>query len=289
MRIIDCFIFYNELDLLKYRIDVYSEVVDYFVIVESKYTFSGFEKELYYENNKNDEIFERNKDKIIHIILDQLPYIYPNIDYNKKHQWINEEYQRNSILLGIDKINNILIDKSNNSLNIDTLNNDDLIIINDVDEFTDYFLLQELKRETVLLDTNIVNVLKQDMYYYNLNTFNGDWYHSKLLSYKLLKYLINNGKTVNSIRIEKQKINYRIIERAGWHLSYFGDMYYIRNKLRNFSHQEFNIEKYTNIKTIKDKIQGQTNLFDNKKLKNIPLSQNTYLPYKYEIYLQKYI
>lgn len=33
----DCFLFYNEIDLL-------NDVVDYFMIIESKYTFSGKEK-----------------------------------------------------------------------------------------------------------------------------------------------------------------------------------------------------------------------------------------------------
>lgn len=283
MRIIDCFIFYNELDLLKYRIDVYNDVIDYFVIIESRYTFSGNEKELYFENNKNHEIFERNKDKIIHIILDKLPYIYPNINYDKNEQWINEKYQRNSIINGIEKINEILNDKNKE------LNDKDFIIINDVDEFSDFFLLQEMKQNNLLLDINIPYILKQNMYYYNLNTFVGDWYHSKLLSYKSLKYLINKGNTIDDIRMGINEIRSEIINRGGWHLSYFGDIFYIKNKLTNFSHQEFNNETYTNLKTIKNKIKTQTNLFDSKQLKNIPLSQNIYLPPKYNFYLKKYI
>lgn len=281
MKIIDCFIFYNELDLLKYRIDVYSDIIDYFIIVESKYTFSGYEKELYFENNKKDDIFERNKNKIIHIILDKLPFIHPNIDYNKRDQWKNEEYQRNSIILGLNKIN----EKINNKLNYD-----DLILIGDIDEIPDYFFLKEVKMDTVLLDINIPYVLKQYMYYYNLNTFVGHWFHSKLLSYKLLMIFINDNITINNIRLgEINNINYNIIDKCGWHLSYFGDIYFIRNKLQNFSHQEFNNEKYTNVKYIKDRIKEQINLFDTKKLKNIPLSKNLYLPYKHEIYLTKYV
>ena len=41
MKIIDSFIFYNELDLLYYRLSILDEYVDYFILVESKYTFSG--------------------------------------------------------------------------------------------------------------------------------------------------------------------------------------------------------------------------------------------------------
>ena len=53
MLIVDCFMFYNEIDMLLYRINTLKDVVDYFVIVESKYTHSGKEKALFYDNNKN--------------------------------------------------------------------------------------------------------------------------------------------------------------------------------------------------------------------------------------------
>ena len=43
-RIIDCFIFYNEFDMINYRLNVLNDIVDFFVIVESTHTFSGREK-----------------------------------------------------------------------------------------------------------------------------------------------------------------------------------------------------------------------------------------------------
>lgn len=46
IKIIDCFIFYNELELLKYRLDILYDIVDYFIIVESKYTHTGKEKKI---------------------------------------------------------------------------------------------------------------------------------------------------------------------------------------------------------------------------------------------------
>lgn len=51
-KIIDCFIFYNELDLLNYRLNILNEVVDYFILVESIQTFVGKEKPLHYNENK---------------------------------------------------------------------------------------------------------------------------------------------------------------------------------------------------------------------------------------------
>ena len=50
--LIDCFIFYNEIDILKKRLRYLSPVVDKFVLVESSVTHRGVEKELLYDKNK---------------------------------------------------------------------------------------------------------------------------------------------------------------------------------------------------------------------------------------------
>ena len=57
MKIVDCFIFYNEIDMLLYRLEILNEYIDYFIIVESKYTFTGKEKQLYYNESKH--LFEK--------------------------------------------------------------------------------------------------------------------------------------------------------------------------------------------------------------------------------------
>ena len=50
--IIDCFTFFNELDLLEIRLNELKDVVDIFVLTESPYTFTGIKKPLYFQNNK---------------------------------------------------------------------------------------------------------------------------------------------------------------------------------------------------------------------------------------------
>ena len=97
---IDTFIFYNELDLLEYRLHLLNEYIDYFVLVESTHTFVGNKKELYYNNNK--ERFKKYNDKIIHIIVDDMP-IKSKITENKSI-WDNEFHQRNCIQRGLDKL-----------------------------------------------------------------------------------------------------------------------------------------------------------------------------------------
>jgi beta-1,4-mannosyl-glycoprotein beta-1,4-N-acetylglucosaminyltransferase len=50
--IVDCFPFFDELDLLEIRLHELQDVVDVFVLTESPYTFTGIEKPLHFQENK---------------------------------------------------------------------------------------------------------------------------------------------------------------------------------------------------------------------------------------------
>jgi len=51
--IIDCFPFFDELDLLEIRVNELKEIVDVFLLTESDKTFSGIKKPLYFKENKD--------------------------------------------------------------------------------------------------------------------------------------------------------------------------------------------------------------------------------------------
>ena len=63
MKIYDCFIFFNELDLLEIRLKTLEKVVDYFLLVEATKTHRGQDKPLYFNENK--ERFKKWEKKII--------------------------------------------------------------------------------------------------------------------------------------------------------------------------------------------------------------------------------
>ena len=267
MLIIDGFMFYNELDMLLYRLNTLNDYVDFFIIVESKYTHSGKDKELYYNENK--ELFKDFHPKIIHIILDDTPFKHPNIDYSKNEQWENEHYQRNAIKNGIVQLN---------------LNDDDVIIISDLDEIPDYNSLVSIKNNKLIL--NNIYSLRQDFYYYNLNTkMMSMWDLAKILPYKTFKSLNLSCQEIRQIHCS------RTIMNGGWHLSYFGDKHFIQNKIQHFGHQEFNNEKYTDLNIIESRIKNSTDLYGrvNEKIMKISIKDNNYLPHNYEKYLLKYI
>ena len=264
IKVIDCFIFYNELDLLTYRLNLLNDIVDYFVIVESTHTFTGKEKKLFYNENKN--LFENFNKKIIHIIVDDFVYKYPNINFNRNEQWLNEIFQRNAISRGINSIND--------------LSNSDVIIISDLDEIPDPDTLNSIKKGNIKVD---INILLMDFYYYNLNTKQKTkWVSCKIISYKKYK---NLNKSCHAIR----RMRCHTIANGGWHLSYFGDKYFIKNKINNFSHQEFNNDKFTDLLKIEENINNFKDLFNNHgNIEKIAIEDNKYLPIKYDIYLNKF-
>jgi beta-1,4-mannosyl-glycoprotein beta-1,4-N-acetylglucosaminyltransferase len=264
-KIIDCFIFYNEIDMIKYRLNILNDIVDYFVIVESTHTFSGKEKKIY--SQELIELFEQFKSKIIHIIVDDMPFKYPNINYDNGEQWKNEIYQRNCIKKGLEKIN--ILDE-------------DLIIIADVDEIPDKNTLQRIKNNDIPV---FINTLEMDFYYYNLNSKNMNKWHSvKIVLYRLFK---EKNMTCEDYRGYKCSI----IQNGGWHLSYFGDKYFIKNKIETFSHQELNKSNFTDLNKIENRINNFSDLYDreNDKIIKIPINQNNYLPTDYMKYLKNYI
>ena len=168
MKIIDCFIFYNELDLLNYRLNVLNDVVDYFILVEATHTHAGHKKELFYDNNKS--MFSKFHDKIIHVVVDDLPYKFPNIDYEQKQQWVNEKFQRNCGVRGLGPIPD--------------LRHDDYIIIADVDEIPDPLVLHKIKNNSVSFSVRLeVCALEMHFYFYNLHgKLPHNWDSAKVIS-----------------------------------------------------------------------------------------------------------
>ncbi len=257
VNIIDAFIFYNEIDLLQYRLEYLYEIVDYFIIVESDYTFMGNLKISYYNTHK--DLFKKYEEKIIHInIKDEFPYKAP-LNIHTGTQWYNEIYQRNSIKKGIERL------EQNN-----LINNEDYIIISDVDEIVDINRLIEIKE--LKKSYEVVKVI-QDFYYYNLNTqYEKKWDLVKIINYKKYKEL---NLSVEELR-NKLNVNEKI-DYGGWHLSYFGTPLFIKNKIENFSHQELNNPTFTNVDFIEARVKNQDDLFGLHFFKKIPFNKNNYL------------
>lgn len=259
MRLIDGFIFYNEFQILNYRLHLLYDVVDAFILVESTHTFMGTPKPLLFKENAH--LFDKFKSKIIHVVVDNMPHLPPVVE--KGEQWNNENHQRNCINLGLQQL---------------ILREDDLIMITDVDEIPDPRTLTRIKSGEIPITFHI---LMMDLYYYNLCTrFETKWYHPKIISYQ--EYT-RSGKSCSELRLSATQY---IISNGGWHLSYFGSPLFIQNKTKVFSHQEFNNETNNDLSVIQERILKGTDIYhrETNRIAHIPIQENTYLPLGYELF-----
>ena len=102
--IYDCFMFFNELDILDIRLNMLNPFVDKFVIVESTITHSGKPKRLFYNENK--ERYKKFNDKIIYIVKNEYNIketkerlISIGVKHNESinsQSWLTEIENRNS-------------------------------------------------------------------------------------------------------------------------------------------------------------------------------------------------
>jgi beta-1,4-mannosyl-glycoprotein beta-1,4-N-acetylglucosaminyltransferase len=235
--------------MLEFRLEELNDFVDRFVIVESTKTFIGKEKPLIFQDNL--KRFEKYLDKITHVI---------ETNMDDENPWVNESTQRNAIDKGIKSLD---------------LNDNDIVLISDVDEIPDTKTLLELKKTGV----GRLLTLRQEMYYYNLTCkFDGVWHFAKAIDY--LTYKIYGTPQV--IR----NCSGDVVYNGGWHFSYFGDAEFIKNKINNFSHQEYNSDEFTNQEHIETVIKNGKDLFkrenDNITYTILNPDENPYLPKNYK-------
>ena len=184
-KVIDCFTFNNNLDMLEYRLNLLNDTVDRFILVETTKTNTGIDKSLYYADNK--DRFSKFNDKIIHIV--------PDVD---SEQEMNSGID--SIFTGIAKLG---------------LEDYDYIVISDIDEIPDPLTIQTYKENTTIVP---FSNLKQEYYYTNLNHMNNElWMLPKIITYQ---EFVKHGSLPSKIRSSFAPVT---VEKGGWYLSRFGD------------------------------------------------------------------
>ena len=202
-KVVDAFMFYNELEMLKYRLTVMSPYVDRFVICECPVSFAGKPKPLYFQENKH--IFEPWLDKITHLV-------WKGYRTDPEESWYNENNQRNHLLEGLRDL------KPN-----------DIVIISDLDEIVSPKILERI--DDRLGCKPIVN-FSMDLYYYNIeNRCPKPWTLALAARYSVVREL-----KPHFCRKSKQEDS--IIRDAGWHMSFFGNERFIINKTKNYAHIE---------------------------------------------------
>ena len=234
--IYDCIPFFNELDILKLRMQIMAPYVDKFVLEESTVTFSGEPKEMTFAGHR--DMFAEFEDKIIYVAVDNSPM--SDVTTHER-----DKFQKNQLIRGMADCTP-----------------DDIIIFSDVDEIPNPKTLEKIIQN---FDSNKIYHLAQRMFYCFLNmeevsgsllSITGEfkdvvqkqWLGTKVCSFANLPqegivYLREvSPDDPRSVRVED----------GGWHFGYMGGngerdvAKRIGIKVKAAAHQEYNSSRYLN-------------------------------------------
>ena len=239
MKLIDCFMYFDEDLVLDIRLNTLHKEVDKFIIAEATKNHAGQNKKL----NFKIENFSKFKDKIHYLIIDDLPI---NVQSPKK-RWhenhMRDQFQRNALERGYKKFDD-----------------EDLIMITDIDEIPKPIKIKEFNiknKYACFLQKNYQSKINL------LNITDNNWAGTKICKKKYLK----SPQWLRDKKIKKKQFwkifsnNIQLINDGGWHFSFLKDPESIRNKIISYSHQEYNTDEFTNIKQIEQKIIKGEDLF----------------------------
>jgi len=233
----DCITFFDENLLVNARFEILKDVVDYFVICESKYDYRGFKK------NVNFRLINKKlSNRVRHLVItDKFP--------DTKNLWKSEKYQREMIFNGIKDANP-----------------DDIIMYSDSDEIPNPEALKKFKLNKKY------GIFMMNMYVYKLNLFNqyeSPWEgtrickkrHLKSFSFLRKKILAKNLKK-NFFRKFLLEHDIELIKNGGWHFNNLYKPEIISKKLKSFPHSEYSHKKFSSKNIIKKKIKMHMDLFN---------------------------
>ena len=256
MKIFDCFMYFDEEQVLDLRLNVLYQNVDYFVIVESTYNHKGEKRNLLFNSKK----FEKFNDKIIYLVYDKIPKLVDPINETDNEKEKDGKYIMNALYRENAQRDFILE-------GLKSAKKDDLILISDVDEIPKLSSvnLNQVKNEIILF--------KQDMFYYkyNLSLPNFKWTGTKAVKRKNLvsPQWLRNVKDrkypfyrIDTFFSDKKYIDIKIIKNGGWHFSNIKSPEMIEHKLRSYLHHREFDQVSLSIKEINELVKKKQAIYD---------------------------
>ena len=240
MKLIDCFMYFDEDLILDIRLNTLNDKVDKFVIVEATKNHAGQDKRL----NFKIENFSKFKEKIIYIVVNDMPTKVKSLKKGWHENHFRDQFQRNAIERGYKDFSD-----------------DDIIMISDIDEIPNPNKLDEFNiknKFACFLQKNFQSKINL------LNMSDGEWSGTRICQKKYLK----SPQWLRDIKIKKKPFwkifgkKIQLISNGGWHFSFLKSPDSIKNKIISYSHQEYNKEEFTNTDLIKKRISSGVDLFD---------------------------
>ena len=250
-KLLDVFLFYNELDLLKARLEYLGNTVDHFIISEANIDFSGRKKDFLLSEKLISTL--PFSEKIIYhrenINLNSISWLIKRLRYKNRRNrllWKIQDAQRNSTLTPLKHFSAI-----------------DIVIFSDLDEFPNEKAINEaasLLSTNESLKSSLCFSCEQLFFYYNIkNAAPRDLFHGSIFT---------NLGTLRKLlphKLRSQKDSLAHIHKGGWHFSYFMNEEKILNKIEAISDVE-NLSQYKNLskEDIGKKILAGLDLYDRK-------------------------
>ncbi len=240
MKLIDCCMYFDEDLVLDIRLHTLYHQVDKFIIAEATRTHAGQKKKLNFEISN----FKKFKDKINYIVIDDLP---TEVKFFKKgwhSNHLRDQFQRNCLERGYKNFAD-----------------EDLIMISDVDEIPNPKKINDFntnKKYACFLQKNFQSKINL------LNVSENHWAGTKICKKKFLR----SPQWLRDIKAKKKpfwkifKTEIQLIDDGGWHFSFLKNPQSIINKIKSYSHQEYNTSEFTNEKNIENKISKGIDLFN---------------------------
>tara|TARA_B100000029_G_scaffold92445_1_gene82364 strand:- start:93 stop:983 length:891 start_codon:yes stop_codon:yes gene_type:complete len=230
MKIIDCFMYFNEDLVLDIRLNELDQHVDYFVIVESNFTHSGQEKKFNFDINKYDNF----KDKIIYIQIKNKPQNLVKIKNSDSPGEIKSKEIENAIVLENFQRNKI-------AEGITSFDSNDLILVSDIDEIPDF------KKVDLNKIGNSIILFKQYFFHYKLNLYLKNFYYfgskgclkKNFISPQWLRNIKNKKYSIlrlDTLFSNQKYSNIKILDQAGWHFTNVMDEEKIVYKIKSYLH-----------------------------------------------------
>ena len=251
LRLYDCFPFFNELDLLEIRLQEVSDVVEAFVLVEARQTFSGKPKPLYYEENK--DRFADYADKIIHVVIDAFP--------PSRSKWDIEHFQRDELRRGLKDARP-----------------DDLILLSDVDEIPRRDVLARIKSDPPPRSEVLCLELRWFFFFVNIE-HREKWLrigprvmrYARLTSFSGLRTNVRAPvpgmrdilRWLRALVAMRRPVKRRVVHNAGWHFTWLGGVDAVSRKAASIprhTNRSYELEdKKLARKSIQNAIKGRGN------------------------------
>lgn len=195
-------------------------MVDYFIVVEARRTHTNLPKPLHVVEalRRREPRFVPFMRKILTVVVDSFPEGSSPLEC--------EIIQRNAITRGV-------ADAAP----------EDWLLIGDVDEIPRRDKVALLRRQVQAQRMRPI-YFRADFYYYSFRWWHDEVWHAPAAV--MVKDMIGEGKlTAHNARVPYARGMPSVLAKGSWHMSFFGGPDAIIEKIKTYSHQEYNTKQLT--------------------------------------------